>query len=340
MRLTFALAKEGIPWARPNPLVGAILVKNGKIIGQGHHSRYGSHHAEIDCLKEAQEDVRGATLICNLEPCCHSDKQTPPCTQAIVAAGISKVIVATLDPNPKVNGKGVAFLKAQGIEVQHGFLEEEARKLNEVYFTLVEKGRPFVIAKWAQGLDGSLATFERQSKWISNEKSRMEAHRLRRSVEAVLVGLKTAVLDNPALNIRYDLAVDGYTPYRIVLGDQEKLPRGHQLITDASKDKTLFFPDSKDLNQLMSDIAAKKISSILVEGGATTLGAFFKAGLVDLVHIFIAPKFLGDGPRVTESFKFPSVADGITLEQIKINLLGDDIHLVGRPHYKHTNFPS
>jgi len=354
---TFQLALKGIPWARPNPLVGAVLVKEGEIIGLGYHQKYGQDHAEIDCIKNASQthDIQGSTLYCNLEPCCHHDKQTPPCVQSIIKAGIKKVVISNLDPNPKVSGQGIEQLKAAGIEVVSNILQAEGEKLNEVYFTSIQKNRPFIIGKWAQSLDGVMATFNKNSKWISCQASRKMAHQLRREVQAILVGADTALLDNPTLNIRHDQDIDSYVPVRIIMGALEKIPLSHNIFSDQYKKNTLLFSydhsqkwqqqieDSgiqvvkigknfeENIQILLSELRKRKITSLLVEGGAKTLGQFLKMQLIDKIHIFMAPKFLGQGPKVSDHLQLTSVDQSISLDNLTIEKIGVDFHISAYP---------
>ncbi|MCK4391312.1 bifunctional diaminohydroxyphosphoribosylaminopyrimidine deaminase/5-amino-6-(5-phosphoribosylamino)uracil reductase RibD, partial [Candidatus Bipolaricaulota bacterium] len=213
MEIALELARRGEGWVNPNPITGAVVVKNGVIIGRGYHKAFGGPHAEVFALKEAGENTRGATLYVTLEPCCHHGK-TPPCTRLIVDAGIKRAVIACRDPNPLVNGQGIGHLHEAGIEVTEGVLEERAKRANEIFFKFITTHLPFVQLKLAMSLDGKIATRTRDSKWITGEASRREAHRLRRKFASVLVGLKTVIVDDPRLTVRHVLGKD---PIRIVL---------------------------------------------------------------------------------------------------------------------------
>ncbi len=203
MKKVFELAKQGIGLVSPNPLVGSLIVKDSQIIGAGFHERYGQFHAELNAIVSAKQPLKGATLYCNLEPCCHTNKQTPPCAQRIIKEGISRVVIANRDPNPEVNGGGIALLKQMGIEVIENICQEEGELLNEVFFTFHRKKRPFIHLKYAQTLDGNIACSSGDSKWITHENARKKAHEMRLKYDAILIGAGTLVADNPALTIRF-----------------------------------------------------------------------------------------------------------------------------------------
>ncbi|MBI2335133.1 bifunctional diaminohydroxyphosphoribosylaminopyrimidine deaminase/5-amino-6-(5-phosphoribosylamino)uracil reductase RibD, partial [Candidatus Daviesbacteria bacterium] len=261
LKETLKLAKKGLGRVSPNPMVGAVIVKNGQIIGKGYHKKFGFPHAEIEALKNCRENPRGATMYVNLQPCSHFGK-TPPCIDAIIKAGIKKVICCSLDPNPKIHGKA-------GIEISAGVLEKEARKLNEAFFTFHEKKRPFIAIKFAASLDGKLATRTGDSKWITNEKAREYARSLRARYQAVLVGKNTFLKDQPHLGVRIKGKKD---PLKIVLG---------------------LSINPKNIQDLLSILYKKEIISVLVEGGGKTLGSFIDAKVVDKVYAFHAPIIIG-----------------------------------------------
>src|SRR5574341_669077 len=235
MQRALNLAKKGLGNTSPNPMVGAVVVKNGKILGTGYHRKAGEEHAELIVLKEVREKAKSATLYVNLEPCSHFG-QTPPCTEAIISSGIKRVICAMIDTNPKVNGKGIEMLQKNKIKVEVGLLEKEAKKLNEVYLKYITTGLPFVILKWASTLDGKIATMEGDSKWISNEESRRFAHKLRSQVDAVLVGVETVIKDYPELNTRL---VKGKNPVKIILDTKGRIPEDSKLVSKAGSQRTI-----------------------------------------------------------------------------------------------------
>ena len=310
IKRVFSLAKRGLNFTFPNPLVGAVIVKNGKIVGEGFHKNFGSWHAEVLALKRAKEKAKGATLYTNLEPCCHFGK-TPPCTQYILKAKIKRVVFSSLDPNPKVNGKGLEFFEKAKIETKVGVLEKEAKALNESFFAFHQKGRPFVCLKFAASLDGKIATKNFQSKWITNEKARNYARRLRLWYQAVLVGANTVIKDNPHLGVREKNKKD---PLRIVLDDRLKVPLESQIFRDknlllvttklAKKEKLKKLEKMKipfiaynqkrvSIPKLLEDLKSKNIVSVLVEGGGETIGSFFDEKLVDKIYAFYSPLIIG-----------------------------------------------
>lgn len=289
----FELAKKALGNTSPNPLVGSVIVKNGKIIAEGFHLKSGLPHAEKDALTKAKEDVKGATLYCNLEPCCHTNKKTPPCTQAIIDAGIKKVVISNLDPNPFVAGQGVEILRAAGIEVETGICEEKGRILNEVFFTHITKKRPFVHLKWAQTIDGKIATQTYHSKWITSEVARSYVHRERNLYDAIAVGAKTANKDNPSLTIRLS-GKEEKCKARIIFQGETKINPKLKVLTDQFKEQTIIV-SQKNLTQAMKSLYQQGICSIYVEGGAKLISSFIEKGLVDRLSVYIAPKLLGPG---------------------------------------------
>lgn len=316
MRKALALARKGMGKVSPNPMVGAMIVRAGKVIAEGYHRRFGADHAEIDAIKRAVGRIKGSTLYVNLEPCCHWGK-TPPCTDALIRGGIERVVIGTLDPNPLVNGKGAQILREHGIEVKVGLLEQKARRLNEVYCKYIRTGLPFVTIKYAQSLDGRIATSQGDSRWISTEKSRRFAHRLRAQHDAVVVGIGTILMDDPLLTVRW---AKGKNPLRIVLDSQLRIPLNSHVL-DKGAESLIVTTDLHDrkqyerikerekevlvthrgedgrveLRSLLKALAARGISSILVEGGREVITALLKEGLVDRIVIIIAPLILGKG---------------------------------------------
>jgi diaminohydroxyphosphoribosylaminopyrimidine deaminase/5-amino-6-(5-phosphoribosylamino)uracil reductase len=315
MRRALELAERGRGAVEPNPLVGAILIRNGQLVGEGWHEHYGQAHAELNALRQAGSAARGATLFCTLEPCCHHGK-TPPCTDALLEAGVSRVVAAMLDPFPQVSGQGVARLRASGVSVETGLCEAEARLLNAPYLKLLSTGRPYVHAKWAMSLDGKIATEAGDSKWISNEASRRWVHDLRGRVDAILVGRGTVLTDDPLLTAR---PPGPRTPLRIVLDRNASLPLTSRLIRSLEEAPVLVvtsrganlerenalrgagcevLPLPGDnypsmLASLLDELGRRRFTNLLVEGGAGVLGSFRDADLIDCVHVFVAPRLLG-----------------------------------------------
>ncbi|MEX0798323.1 MAG: bifunctional diaminohydroxyphosphoribosylaminopyrimidine deaminase/5-amino-6-(5-phosphoribosylamino)uracil reductase RibD, partial [Bacteriovoracaceae bacterium] len=238
MKMCFDLAKNAWGRVSPNPYVGAVLVKDGRIIGKGFHKGPGHAHAEIDAINNAEESVEGATLYCNLEPCCHLNKRTPPCAQRLAQEKIKKVVVSNLDPNPQVAGKGLRILKEAGIEVATGELEEEGKELNEVFFKFIQTGAPFIHLKWAQTLDGKIATSDGNSKWISSIQARRQVHWERLGHDAIMVGARTLKNDNPSLTIRENDKVIKALK-RIVVASKDDFPPDLKFFSDEHKDQSL-----------------------------------------------------------------------------------------------------
>lgn len=317
MREALKLAVRGRGLTSPNPVVGSIVVANGSVVGRGFHKRLGGEHAEIAALGDAGEQSRGATLYSTLEPCCHYGR-TPPCTEALIGAGIRRVVIATLDPSTKVCGKGAAELSEAGLEVEVGCLEEEARRVNEFFIVYHKLRRPFVTAKWAMTLDGRTGTDSHHSRWISNESSRRYVHRLRAEHDAILIGIGTVLADDPMLNVRIE-GFEGRQPKRIVLDGDLSIPRRARLLRERNggeviimttvygpaearkaleKDghRVVVLPGRRrliEMNQLMELLAVDQVISVLCEGGRQVQTALLAAGLVDKIYAFIAPKIVG-----------------------------------------------
>ena len=350
MEIALELARRGEGWVNPNPITGAVVVKNGVIIGRGYHKAFGGPHAEVFALKEAGENTRGATLYVTLEPCCHHGK-TPPCTRLIVDAGIKRAVIACRDPNPLVNGQGIGHLHEAGIEVTEGVLEEGAKRLNEIFFKFITTHLPFVQLKLAMSLDGKIATRTGDSKWITGEASRREAHRLRRKFAAVLVGLKTVIVDDPRLTVRHVLGKD---PIRVVLDGQGKIAVEATLLRDAgrtiiatvamSRDKEQALLDlgvevwrlpadqgQVDLKSLLKRLGEEGIDSVLVEGGGEAAASFLSARLVDKVSFFIAPIIIGghDAVPAVGGIGSEYVFEGILLHDIEVEQVGQDTLYTG-----------
>ncbi len=352
MRIALDLARKGEGETNPNPIVGAVVVKDGHILGEGYHHSLGGPHAEVFALDEAGDAARGATLYVTLEPCSHHGK-TPPCTERIIAAKIARVIIACRDPNPLVNGHGIERIRAAGIEVTEGVLEEEARRANEIFFKFITTGRPFVQLKLAESLDGKIATRTGDAKWISGADSRVEVHRLRRRFAAVLVGVGTVVSDDPRLTVRH---VAGTDPLRIVLDGRGRIPlaatllreEGRTIVVTATmareKEEALLSLGTEvwrppgnegniDLLAFLQRLGEENIDSLLVEGGGETAAAFLEASLVDKVAFFIAPILIGgrDAIPTVGGAGAKQVSEALHLKRVEIERIGEDLLVTGYP---------
>ena len=359
MKLALAEAGKGAGRTSPNPAVGAVIVKDGRVLSRGYHRRAGLPHAEIEALEKVGRSCPGATLYVTLEPCNHHGK-TPPCTESILHAGISRVVVGAMDPNPGVKGGGSGFLAKNGIEVRNGVLEDDCRTLNEDFFTFITTGRPFVIAKSAQTLDGWTATSLKDSRWVTNEKSRRYVHRLRDRVDAIMVGVGTIMADNPSLTTRLENR-KGKNPLRIVLDTYLRTPEEARILNDEFPDRSLLVIGEKaggekvdrirkkgvsilscptkngrlDLQALMGKLGRMSIMSLLVEGGSLVLGSMIREELVNKFYIFKAPKILGgnDGVPMASGPGVKHMRDCTTLENVKFRSFGEDMLITGYPVY-------
>ena len=345
MRRALAMAERGRGWVEPNPLVGAVIVRDGAIVGEGWHQQFGQAHAEVNALAQAGAAARGATLYVTLEPCCHHGK-TPPCTDAVIAAGIARVVAALADPFPQVAGQGAALLRAAGIPIEFGVCATDARRQNAPYFKLLATGRSYVHAKWAMSLDGKIATRTGDSKWISNEASRRRVHELRGRMDAILVGIGTALADDPLLTARPPGA---RTACRVVLDSKARLPVHSQLANTARQVPTLIVTRTNDATALaasgceiltlsnepegrpgvaalLAEMGRRRWTNLLVEGGSTIFGTFFDLGAVDEAHIFVVPKLIGGARSKTpvggRGFEAIVQSEGWVTESIE-NLDGD-----------------
>ena len=346
------LAEKGLGVTLPNPMVGAVIVKEGRIISQGFHKRAGLPHAEIEALSSTDQSVEGATLYVNLEPCSHYGK-TPPCSEAIIKSGINRVVCSTLDPNPKVSGEGVKNLRKAGIEVEVGLLKEEAKKLNEVFFGFHKNKRPFIALKFASSLDGKIATSSYDSKWITGKKSLEYSHKLRRQYQSVLIGVNTLLYDNPNLGSYSKSKPD---PLRIILDPKLKTPlnsralRNKNVIIATTKladrqklgklqdlgfEVLVFNSEIIPLRKLVKILAGKEILSILVEGGGKTLGNFIDENLFDKLYAFYAPIIIGGekaiSPVAGKGVELVSLAKKFQIESFKKT--GDDFLVTASPKH-------
>jgi diaminohydroxyphosphoribosylaminopyrimidine deaminase/5-amino-6-(5-phosphoribosylamino)uracil reductase len=348
------LAERGRGFVEPNPLVGAVVVRDGQVVGEGWHERFGQLHAEPIALQRAGAQARGGTLYVTLEPCCHHGK-TPPCTAAIIAAGVARVVAAMPDPFPQVAGRGLEALRQAGIAVEVGLLERAARTLNAPYLKLIKRGRPWVIAKWAMSLDGKIATRSGAARWISGEASRRRVHELRGRVDGILVGITTALADDPLLTAR---PPGPRTAVRIVLDSRLRLPLTSQLVRTAREAPVLIahapeaeaarrqalvaagceclaFPADAELSQLtnlLAELGRRRLTNLLVEGGARVLGRFRDHGEIDEVYAFVAPKLIGGAtaPSAVGGDGAITLADAPPLEVLNIERLDDDVLIHGR----------
>lgn len=363
MELALHLAKSAEGQTGVNPMVGAVVVKDGRIIGMGAHLRQGQAHAEVHALNMAGGEAEGSTVYVTLEPCNHSGL-TPPCTERLIHEKVKRVVIAALDPNPKVPGAGVNRLRDTGIEVITGVMRHEAEQLNEVFNKFITTGMPYVTLKSAMTLDGKLASRTGSSRWISGEASRLEVHRLRHTHQAILVGIGTVLADNPSLTTR--LPVDALNPIRVIIDARLEIPLDARVIQDKSAPTFVVTTAAADrekvsaltmlgvevleaeairdgrvnLDQMLRLLAAKSISSILVEGGGRVNGTFLSNGLVDKVICYIAPKVIG-GEKAPSVFHWPGedlMSDAIDFDVISIETVGSDIRWVGVPRNRKYRF--
>lgn len=349
MRQALELAKKGSGHTSPNPMVGAIIVKDDRVIGQGYHKRCGDFHAERNALASCMEPPAGSTLYVTLEPCCHYGKQ-PPCTDAIMEAGISRVVVGTGDPNPAVAGRGIRILRDHGIQVTEHILEKECRQLNEVFFHYIQTKRPFVVMKYAMTLDGKIAAYTGESKWITGEQARQHVHMQRSRYTGIMVGVNTVFLDDPLLTCRVE---NGRNPVRIICDSRLRTPLTSRIVQTASQVPTILatlctdkeqkkvyeqkgcrvltVPEQKDghifLPSLMKILGEEyEVDSILLEGGAALNWSALESGIVQKVQAYIAPKLFGGekarSPIAGTGFAAPSEA--VFLTNSKITQLGED----------------
>ncbi len=353
MERAIMLAKKGVGWTNPNPLVGAVIVKNGEIIGEGYHERIGGLHAERNALKNCKEDPKGAKMYVTLEPCCHYGK-TPPCTEVVIEKGIQKVYVGNLDPNPKVAGKGIQILREHGIEVETGILEKECAELNDVFFHYIQKDTPYIVLKYAMTLDGKIASYTGDSQWITGEKAREHVHWLRHKYSSIMAGIGTVLADDPMLNARLE---DANQPTRIICDSRLRILEQTQIIQTADRIPTIIATLSENqekikrlenlgcnvwkapeknghisIKALLKYLHQINIDSVLVEGGGILNEAVMKSGYVNKVYAYIAPKILGGEKAKTpvEGKGVAKIRDALCLEGLQSRMLGQDILLEGK----------
>lgn len=356
MRRALELAALGRGYTNPNPMVGAVIVKEGRIIGEGYHERYGGLHAERNALKNCTESPEGATVYVTLEPCCHHGK-TPPCTDALIEAGIGKAVVGMLDVNPIVAGKGVKILEDHGIEVATGVLEEECRRLNRVFIKYITEKLPYVVMKYGMTADGKIATVTGESKWITGHSSRENVHRTRHSLMGIMVGIGTVLADDPMLDCR--LPEGGKNPARIICDSTLRTPLDSKIVKTSSEIRTIIATVSEDaprikeyesrgcevvrttsacvrvnLKELMRILGEKGIDSILLEGGAELNFSALESRVVDEVHTYIAPKILGGNAKTPVGGKgIENIGDAVMLRPVCITRFDDDIFIESEVRY-------
>ena len=360
MRIALELAKKGMGYVNPNPMVGAVIVKNGRIIGKGYHQKYGELHAERMAFADCTENCDGATIYVTLEPCCHYGK-TPPCTDAIIEHKISRVVIGSSDPNPLVSGKGVKILRDNGIEVVEGVLKNECDDINEIFIHYITTKRPFVTMKYAMTADGKIASYTGDSKWITCEKTREYSHIDRLKHSAIMIGYGTAAADNPQLTYRGE---GGRNPIRIVCDSNLNISVDSNIVQSADKIPTILAachsnsekeeilkkhgcriimtePDNGrvDLCELMSIIGRENIDSVLLEGGGELNWAALKSGIVSKVKIYMAPKIFGGAGAKTpvSGTGISSPDNAFLLKDTKISRIYDDILIEGRVVNVHGN---
>lgn len=357
MRRALELARKGEGHTSPNPMVGCVVVKDGRIISEGYHEKYGEFHAERNALTRCTEDTAGADLYVILEPCCHQGK-TPPCTDIIIEKKIARVFVGSMDSNPLVAGKGVQILRDHGIYVETGILDAECRKLNEVFYHYIATKTPFVVMKYAMTLDGKIACATGDSKWVTGEIARTQVHRMRGRYRGIMVGIGTVLADDPMLNCRVEGGVD---PVRIICDSNLHIPTESQIVKTASDIETIVACSQEALEserkqekirrlkeagiqiigtegahgvnlvELMKKLGGQNIDSILLEGGGTLNASALEDGIVNKVYAYIAGKLIGgmDARSPVEGMGIDRMADAITLQNVEIEKLGDDFCIVG-----------
>lgn len=354
MQKALELASKGLGFVNPNPLVGAVIVKNGELISEGYHELYGGPHAEVNAIRNTKEDLEGATIYLNLEPCSHHGN-TPPCSLALIQNKFNRVVIAMTDPNPLVAGKGIEMLRKNGIEVVTGILEDKARLLNEVFIKYITSGEPFVAMKTAMSLDGKIATSNGDSKWISNEDSRKFVHQLRNNYAAIMVGVETVIKDDPSLTCRIP-GRKTKNPCRIIVDTHLRIPSRAKVLNqdntrtiiatgpdpDISKLKELKSNGTElistglknnrvNLGELHKKLGESNIDSILIEGGGTLNFSALQEGIVDKTYSFIAPKFIGGKDAITsvEGNGIDKIAEAFEIRDLSLRQFGSDILISG-----------
>ena len=360
MRRALALAAKGEGRTSPNPMVGCVIVKNGRIISEGYHERYGEYHAERNALMRCEEDPEGADLYVTLEPCCHQGK-TPPCTDIILEKKIGRVFVGSLDSNPLVAGKGVEILQRGGIPVETGILEEECRKLNEVFYHYISTGLPFVAAKYAMSCDGKIACASGDSRWITGEAARRQVHMLRKRYSSILAGIGTVLADDPLLNCREEEGVD---PVRVICDSHLRIPEDSQIVRTAAQIPTIVAAsedilqdrdcrakadrlaaagievlttegETVDLSALMRQLADRNIDSVLIEGGSKINASAFASKIVNKVYAYVGGIIIGGekAPAPVGGEGAEDIAGAVRLRDMEVQNIGEDVCITGYPVY-------
>lgn len=363
MNIAIELAEKARGRTSPNPLVGAVLIKNDEIIGKGYHKKKGSYHAEVEAINSCQTPLDGVTMYVTLEPCCFYG-HTPPCTKAILNSGIKKVIVGRIDPNPRVNGKGIRELKEGGVEVEVGFLQDEISRQNEIYIKYITKKIPFTALKMAISLDGKMCTKTKDSKWITSDISRRYVHKIRSQFDSILTGVGTVLIDDPLLTVRYGNVKRN--PLRIVVDSKLKIPLDLKLFKTIDESRliiatTKYYNEKKakkidklggeilfvnsdenenikqrnriNLKELLKTLGEKEITSVLIEAGPTLSTSFIKQDLVDKFHIFIAPMIIGgyNSFQTIGDLEIARIVDTKKLNFSKVKRIGDDVLIEAYP---------
>lgn len=353
MRRAVSLARKGVGRTAPNPAVGCVIVRDGRIVGEGWHKKAGTPHAETLALAQAGDSARGADLYVTLEPCCHYGK-TPPCTEAIIAAGVSRVVAGMTDPFPQVAGQGLQALRQAGITVESGLLEQQCRELNKGFIKCVTTGLPYVIYKSAMTMDGAIATVTGQSRWISCEESRRLVHRLRAACDAVMVGVDTILADNPQLNVRH---ARGRDPLRVVVDSRLRTPESFNVLQRGLAEKTLLATCERDealharyidqgaqvlvcrafdgrvaMPDLLTKLVERGVHTVLLEGGSRLAGDMLQHGLIDECIFFYAPKVVGNGfAPFALTGSITTMDEAYRLKLVKVGMSGDDMVAYARP---------
>jgi diaminohydroxyphosphoribosylaminopyrimidine deaminase/5-amino-6-(5-phosphoribosylamino)uracil reductase len=358
MRRALELAARGTGLASPNPLVGAVVIRDGEVVGEGWHEGPGTPHAEIVALDAAGDRARGATLYLTLEPCAHHGR-TPPCAPRVVAAGVGRVVTAMQDPNPLVDGRGLATLHEAGVDVSLGVLEADAFRLNEAFVKHLHTGLPFVTLKMAASLDGKVAARDGSSRWITGEEARAEVHRMRGAADAVMVGAGTVVRDDPSLTVRLP-GWAGRPPSRIIVDGRGIVPETSKVFTDGlaptlvvtthdapverrrawerSGSEVLVMPGAGaslvPLDSLLTELGKRDVQRLLLEGGPTLNWEAVRSGLVDEIVFYVAPVLVGgeDAPSILMGDGIPTIADGVPLDIREVSRIGSDVKVVARVH--------
>jgi diaminohydroxyphosphoribosylaminopyrimidine deaminase/5-amino-6-(5-phosphoribosylamino)uracil reductase len=355
MKKAIGLARRGLGRTSPNPMVGALIVKGDEVIGQGYHRIYGGNHAEIDAIANATGDISGATLYVTLEPCCHLMKKTPPCLDTILEQNLQKVVIGTLDPNPRVNGRSVKTLEEHGIETRVGVLVNECNELNEAYFKYIRTGIPYVTLKFAQTVDGRIASAGGDARWISSEPSLKYVHKLRSYHDAILVGTGTVLMDDPELTVRL---VKGRNPVRVIIDSTLRTPLNSRVLKEQGTARTIVAATSDadrkkimsltkkgvevltikadsvgkvDLKDLLRRLGEMNISSVLIEGGAAVITSVIHQNIADKYIVIIAPKITGAGINSVGDLGIKDIEHSIKLSVIRTFRSGEDLVIEARP---------